>query len=86
VAACAARAGSSVSGVSGSSSASPKACTRPLKVELEEGDDGRWLAEVIDLPGVLADGADREEAPAKVEAVALRVIADRLEQANARRR
>jgi predicted RNase H-like HicB family nuclease len=53
---------------------------QPLRVELEEEDDGRWLAEVIDLPGVLAYGADREEALAKAEALALRVIADRLEQ------
>jgi predicted RNase H-like HicB family nuclease len=51
----------------------------PLRVELEQEDDGRWLAEVIDLPGVLAYGQTREEAVARVEALALRVIADRLE-------
>jgi predicted RNase H-like HicB family nuclease len=48
-------------------------------VELEQEADGRWLAEVIDLPGVLAYGLNREEALAKAETLALRVIADRLE-------
>jgi len=52
---------------------------QPLKVELEQEADGRWLAEVIDLPGVLAYGATRDEALARVETLALRVIADRLE-------
>ena len=52
---------------------------QPLKVELEQEEDGRWLAEVIDLPGVLAYGATRDEALARAEALALRVIADRLE-------
>ena len=52
---------------------------QPLKVELEREVDGRWLAEVPQLPGVLAYGATRDEALAKAEALALRVIADRLE-------
>ena len=52
---------------------------QPLKVELEHEADGRWLAEVIDLPGVLAYGATRDEALARAEALGLRVIADRLE-------
>jgi predicted RNase H-like HicB family nuclease len=52
---------------------------QPLKVELEQEADGRWLAEVIDLPGVLAYGATRDEALARAEALALRVIADRIE-------
>lgn len=52
---------------------------QPLKVELEREADGRWLAEVPQLPGVLAYGATRDEALAKAEALALRVIADRLE-------
>jgi predicted RNase H-like HicB family nuclease len=52
---------------------------QPLKVELEQEADGRWLAEVIDLPGVLAYGATRDEALARAQALALRVIADRLE-------
>jgi predicted RNase H-like HicB family nuclease len=52
---------------------------QPLKVELEQEADGRWLADVIDLPGVLAYGATRHEALTRAEALALRVIADRLE-------
>ena len=48
-------------------------------VEFEQEDDGRWLAEVIDLPGVLVYGQTREEAAARVQALALRVVADRLE-------
>ena len=50
-----------------------------LSVELEQEVDGRWLAEVPDLPGVLAYGTTREQALAQVEALALRVLADRLE-------
>ena len=53
-----------------------------LDCELEE--DGRWLAEVLELPGVLAYGATREEAMVKAEALALRVIADRLEHGESR--
>lgn len=51
-----------------------------LRVESEQEEDGRWLAEVVDLPGVLAYAQTREEALARVEALALRVIADRLER------
>ncbi|HUO78007.1 MAG TPA: type II toxin-antitoxin system HicB family antitoxin [Thermodesulfovibrionales bacterium] len=50
-----------------------------MKIEIEKEDDGRWIAEVSDLPGVLAYGKTRDEAIAKVEALALRVIADRLD-------
>ncbi len=50
-----------------------------LKVETEREDDGRWIAEVPDLPGVMAYGATRSEALAAVEALAFRVLADRLE-------
>lgn len=50
-----------------------------MKIEIEREDDGRWIAEVSDLPGVLAYGKTRDEAIAKVEALALRVIADRLD-------
>jgi predicted RNase H-like HicB family nuclease len=50
-----------------------------LIIELEQEDDGRWIAEVLDLPGVLAYGQSREEATAHVQALALRVLADRLE-------
>ncbi len=50
-----------------------------MKIDLEKEDDGRWIAEVSDLPGVLAYGKTREEAIAKVEALALRIIADRID-------
>jgi predicted RNase H-like HicB family nuclease len=49
-------------------------------VEYEKEDDGRWLAEVLELPGTLAYGQTSEEAVAKAQALALRVLADRLEQ------
>lgn len=48
-------------------------------VEYEREDDGRWLAEVVELPGVLAYGGNSNEAIAKAQALALRVLADRLE-------
>ena len=48
-------------------------------VEYEQEDDGRWLAEVIELPGVLAYGQSSDEAIARAQALALRVLADRLE-------
>ena len=47
-------------------------------IEHEQEEDGRWLAEVRELPGVLAYGATVEEAMAKAELLALRVIAERL--------
>ena len=50
-----------------------------LKIEVEREEDGRWIAEVPDLPGVLAYGATEEKAVAAAEALALRVLADRLE-------
>jgi predicted RNase H-like HicB family nuclease len=50
-----------------------------LTVEVEREEDGRWLAEVPDLAGVLAYGQTRDEAVARAEALALRVLADRLE-------
>jgi predicted RNase H-like HicB family nuclease len=49
------------------------------RVEIEREDDGRFLAEVVDLPGVLAHGESAEVALAHVQALALRVLADRLE-------
>jgi predicted RNase H-like HicB family nuclease len=48
-------------------------------VEYEQEEDGRWLAEVLELPGVLAYGQTMQQAMARVEALALRVLADRLE-------
>ncbi len=50
-----------------------------LTVEVEPEEDGRWLAEVPDLPGVLAYGTTRPEAIARAQALCLRVLADRLE-------
>ncbi|HEX8423028.1 MAG TPA: type II toxin-antitoxin system HicB family antitoxin [Pyrinomonadaceae bacterium] len=50
-----------------------------LTIELEQEDDGRWIAEVSDLPGVMAYGRSRDEAMARVQALAFRVLADRLE-------
>ncbi len=51
-----------------------------LAIELEREADGRWIAEVPDLPGVLCYGADKDEALSRVQALALRVIAERLER------
>jgi len=50
-----------------------------VKIEIEREDDGRWIAEVPELPGVMAYGQSRDEALAKAKALALRVIADRLD-------
>ncbi|MBM4018172.1 MAG: type II toxin-antitoxin system HicB family antitoxin [Planctomycetes bacterium] len=50
-----------------------------MKIEIEREKDGRWIAEVPDLPGVVVYGKTRAQALAKVEAIALRVLADRLE-------
>ena len=52
-------------------------------IEIEQEQDGRWIAEVLDLPGVLAYGHTADEAKAKVQALALRVVADRLEHGEA---
>jgi predicted RNase H-like HicB family nuclease len=52
-------------------------------IELEREEDGRWIAEIPDLPGVLCYGSTRDEAIARVQALALRVLAERLEQAEA---
>jgi len=54
-----------------------------LTLETEQEDDGRWIAEIRDLPGVLAYGATRPEAIVKAEALALRVLADRLDHGEA---
>lgn len=48
-------------------------------IHCEQEKDGRWLAAVMDLPGVLACGHTLEEAMARVQALALRVLADRLD-------
>lgn len=54
-----------------------------LHVELERETDGRWLAEVIELAGVMAYGDTQQEALAKAQALAFRVMADRLEHGEA---
>jgi predicted RNase H-like HicB family nuclease len=51
-----------------------------LRLELDGEVDGRWLAEVTDLPGVLAYGTSREDALARVEVLSLRVMAGRMER------
>jgi predicted RNase H-like HicB family nuclease len=49
-----------------------------LAVEVEQETDGRWIAEVPQVPGAMAYGSKRDEAISNVEALALRVLADRL--------
>ena len=49
-------------------------------VEFDREEDGRWIAEIPELPGVMAYGVTQEEAKAKVEALALRVVADKIEE------
>ena len=53
------------------------------RIELEKETDGRWLAEVPSLSGVMTYGTTRDEAMVRVQALALRVIAERLEHAEA---
>lgn len=55
----------------------------PLTIEVEPEEDGRWLAEVPELPGVLAYGQTRQEAIERVQALSLRVLADRLDHGEA---
>jgi predicted RNase H-like HicB family nuclease len=50
-----------------------------LRIEFEREDDGRWIADIPALPGVMCYGATREAAKAAVEALALRTLADRVE-------
>jgi predicted RNase H-like HicB family nuclease len=50
-----------------------------FNVEVEREDDGRWISDIPDLPGVMAYGVSRDEAVAKAKALAFRVLADRLE-------
>ena len=50
-----------------------------FNIEIDREDDGRWIAEVPDLPGVMVYGRDKADAVAKVQALALRVLAERLE-------
>ena len=55
-----------------------------LTIEKDREDDGRWIAEAPELPGVLAYGATQDEAMAKAEALALRVLAEQLEHGEAK--
>lgn len=54
-----------------------------FKIEVERETDGRWIAEVVELPGVMAYGESVDEAKARVQALALRTLADRLEHGEA---
>ena len=54
-----------------------------LTVEIEQEEDGRWIAEVLELAGVMAYGSTAQEAIAKAKELALRVVADRLEHGEA---
>lgn len=51
-----------------------------LTLDCEREEDGRWLAEVAQLPGVMAYGDSAEEAMARAEVLALRVLAEQIEQ------
>ncbi len=50
-----------------------------MSIEIEQEEDGRWLSEIPDLPGVMVYGPTRQERVTRVKALALRVLADRLE-------
>ena len=54
-----------------------------FNVETEQEEDGRWLAEVVELPGVLAYGPSQDAAVSRVQALAPRVVAERLEHGEA---
>ena len=54
-----------------------------FSIEVSREEDGRWIAEVPELPGVIVYGDSSEEAVAKAKALALRVVADRLEHGEA---
>jgi len=54
-----------------------------FSIEIERESDGRWVAEVPALPGAIAYGSSEQEAKARVQALALRVVADRLEHGEA---
>ncbi len=56
-----------------------------FRIEFEREEDGRWIAEVVELPGALAYGATQDEAIARAQALALRVVADQLEHDEAGR-
>jgi predicted RNase H-like HicB family nuclease len=53
------------------------------RIEAEQEEDGRWIAEVLELPGAMTYGPTRDEAIARAKALALRAMADRLEHGEA---
>ena len=54
-----------------------------MRIEIEREDDGRWIADVPDMPGVMAYGTNRQDAVVKAKALALRIIADRIDHGEA---
>ncbi len=61
----------------------PRETVMTFKVEIEQESDGRWIAEVLELPGVMTYAESPDRARAKVQALALRVVAERLEHGEA---
>jgi predicted RNase H-like HicB family nuclease len=55
-----------------------------IKIEIDREEDGRWIAEAIELPGVMVYGVSRQDALERVQALALHVIAERIEHHQAR--
>ncbi|MBS0522564.1 MAG: type II toxin-antitoxin system HicB family antitoxin [Proteobacteria bacterium] len=55
-----------------------------LSIECEREEDGRWIAEIVQIPGAMAYGATRDEAIARAEIVALRTLADQIEHGEAK--
>ena len=51
-----------------------------FNIETEQEEDGRWIADVVEIPGAMAYGSTPDEAIAKVQALALRVLAERIER------
>lgn len=66
-------------GEAGPLGGSGEVCLMRFTIETEQEEDGRWIAEVLELPGVLKYGRSQAEAMALVEALALRVLAERIE-------
>lgn len=58
----------------------PKRRLKLLTIELDREEDGRWIADVPDLPGVMVYGDAKQDALAKVQALALRVLASKIEE------
>ena len=54
-----------------------------FRIEIDRESDDRWIAEVVELPGVLVYGTTEEDAKSKVQALALRVVADQLDHGEA---